>query len=95
MAINDCLLVSSRLVITAAYDCPLTIPGEGGGVELLLGRVMIYRHWGFDPKLDQSRSQAPKLEVFIDELQLESTSLKVQTMITVDAGTDCSYGKVI
>jgi hypothetical protein len=33
--------------------------------------------------------------VSIDELQLESTSLKIQSMITVNAGFDCALGKVI
>jgi hypothetical protein len=48
--------------------------------------------------LEQSGSQAPKLKVPIDELQLESTSIKKvknQTMVTVDAGIDCAHGKVI
>jgi hypothetical protein len=31
----------------------------------------------------------------IDELQLESTSLKIQTIVTVDVDTDCANGKVI
>jgi hypothetical protein len=53
---------------------------------------LFYRHyWGSD----QSGAQAPKLRVSIDELQLKSTSLKIQTMVTVDAGTDCAHGKVI
>jgi hypothetical protein len=43
----------------------------------------------------KSESQALKLKVSIDELQLESTSLKSQTMVTVDASTDCAHGKVI
>jgi hypothetical protein len=33
--------------------------------------------------------------VSIDELQLKRPSLKIQIMITVDAGTDCADGKVI
>jgi hypothetical protein len=33
--------------------------------------------------------------VFIDELQLESTSLKIQTMVTIGAGTDYAHGKAI
>jgi hypothetical protein len=33
--------------------------------------------------------------VSIDELQLKKTFLKVQIMVTVDAGTDCAQGKVI
>jgi hypothetical protein len=55
----------------------------------------IYRHWGSDPKLEQSGCQVPKLKVSIGELQLETTSLKIQTMVTVDAGTGCLHGKVI
>jgi hypothetical protein len=35
-----------------------------------------------------------EIESVIDELQLESTFLKIQRMITVDAGTDCALGKV-
>jgi hypothetical protein len=45
--------------------------------------------------LEQNGSQAPKLKVSIDELQLESTSLNIQTMVTVDAGTDYAHGEVI
>jgi hypothetical protein len=45
--------------------------------------------------LEQSGSQAPKLKVSIDELQLEMTSLKIQKMVTVDAGADCADDKVI
>jgi hypothetical protein len=33
--------------------------------------------------------------VFIDELQLENTPSKIQTIVTVDASTDCADGKVI
>jgi hypothetical protein len=33
--------------------------------------------------------------VSIDELQLESIFLKIETMVPVNAGTDCAYGKVI
>jgi hypothetical protein len=45
-------------------------------------------------------SHAPKLKVSSDELQLESTPLKKkvkknQTMVTVDAGTDCADGEMI
>jgi hypothetical protein len=42
----------------------------------------------------KSGSQAPKLKVSIDELQLASTSLKIQTMVTVDASTDSADGKL-
>jgi hypothetical protein len=45
--------------------------------------------------LEQSRSQVPKLKVSIDELQLERTSLKIQTIVIVDACTACALGKVI
>jgi hypothetical protein len=37
----------------------------------------------------------PKLKVFIDELQLERTSLKIQIMVTVDASSTCAHEKVI
>jgi hypothetical protein len=60
-------------------------------MQLLILR-MAYQ---FDPKLEQSGSQALKLKAPIDELQLESTSLKIQTMVTIDAVTDCAHGKVI
>jgi hypothetical protein len=33
--------------------------------------------------------------VLIDELQLESTSLKIQTIVTVDAVTDSGDGKMM
>jgi hypothetical protein len=46
---------------------------------------LFYRHWGPDPKLKLS----------IDELKLESTTLAIQTMVTIDAGTDCAHEKVI
>jgi hypothetical protein len=48
----------------------------------------------YDPKLEQSGSQAPKLKVSI-ELQLESISLKIKTVVTVDAGTDWAHRKAI
>jgi hypothetical protein len=45
--------------------------------------------------LIQTGSQASKLKMSINELQLESTSLKIQTMVAVDASTDSAHGKVI
>jgi hypothetical protein len=45
--------------------------------------------------LIRSGCQAPKLKVSIDKLQLENTSLKIQTMVTVDAGTNYAHRKVI
>jgi hypothetical protein len=34
-------------------------------------------------------------ELIIDELKLESTHLKIQTIVTVEVNTDCAHGKAI